>query len=178
MVFSELVLHTNNTIQKLLMPKPQTSDKYACSGAYKLTCPDCNKAYIGQTGRSFNERFKEHKYAFKTNSHMSNYAKHILEHSHSFRPIQDTMQILQYQGKGIHLNTVEQFHIYVKFSKNNHLNDEHTISPNKIFDALLKPQQPAQLHPPPPPPPTKYPSFPQVAIPLTYHPNTGRPPNK
>jgi hypothetical protein len=74
---------------------------------------------------------------------MSSYAKHILEHSHSFRPIQDTLQILQHQEKGIHLNTIERFHIYVEFSKNNHLNNEHTISPNKIFDALLlKSQQP------------------------------------
>jgi hypothetical protein len=85
----KIALHTKNTIQKLLMPKPQTSDTYTCSGAYKLTCPDCNKAYIGQTGRSFKERLKEHKYAFKTKSHMSNYAKHILEHSHSFGHIQD-----------------------------------------------------------------------------------------
>jgi hypothetical protein len=113
----KITLRTNNTIQKLLMPKPQTSDRYTRSGAYKLTCQDCNKAYRGQTGRSFYEMFKEHKYTLKTNSHMSNYAKHILEHSHSFGPIQDTLQILQYQGKGIHLKTIERFHIHAEFSK-------------------------------------------------------------
>jgi len=85
-------------------------------------------------------KFKEHKYAFKTNSHMSNYAKHILEQSISFGPIQDTMQILQYQNKGNYHNTIERFYIYTEFSKNNHLNDEYTISPNRIFDALLKSQ--------------------------------------
>jgi len=71
---------------------------------------------------------------------MSNYAKLILEQSHSFGPIQDTMQILQYQNKGNHLNTIERSYIYTEFTKNNLLNDEHTISPNRIFDALLKPQ--------------------------------------
>jgi hypothetical protein len=71
---------------------------------------------------------------------MSNYAKHTVEQSHSFGPIQDTMQILQYQNKGKHLNTIELFHIYAEYINNNHLNDEHTIPPNKIFDALLKPQ--------------------------------------
>jgi len=76
-------LRTNNTVQKLLMPKQWTPDKYTRSGTYKLTCPDCNKAYIGQTGRSFIERFYEHKNAFKTNSHVSNYAEHILEQTHS-----------------------------------------------------------------------------------------------
>ena len=51
-----------------------THDKYTRSEAYKLTCPDCHKAYVGQTGRSFLERFNEHKSAFKINSHTSNYA--------------------------------------------------------------------------------------------------------
>jgi len=51
------------------------------------------------------------------------------------------MQILQYWNKGTHLNTIERFFIYTEFSKNNHLN-EHFKSPNKIFDALLKPYQP------------------------------------
>jgi hypothetical protein len=118
------------------------TDKYTRSGAYKLTCPDCNMVYIGQTGRNFNETYKEHKNAIKTNSHTSNYAKHILEQSHTFGPIHQTMQILQYQDKGTHLNTIERFFIYAEFSKNTHINDEHSISPNKIFEALLKPHQP------------------------------------
>jgi len=54
------------------------------------------------------------------------------------------MQILQYRDKGTHLNTNERFFIYAEFSRNNHLNDEHSISPKKIFDALLKPHQPPQ----------------------------------
>jgi hypothetical protein len=48
------------------------------------------------------------------------------------------MQILQYQGKEAHLNTVERYYIYKEFSINNHLNDESNIAPNKIFDPLLK----------------------------------------
>jgi hypothetical protein len=86
---------------------------------------------------SFLGGFKEHKNAFKTNSHTSNYAKHILDKSHSFGPIHNTMQIIQYHDKGAHLNTTERY-----YTKNNHLNDEHNISPNKIFDALPNPHQP------------------------------------
>jgi hypothetical protein len=52
------------------------------------------------------------------------------------------MQILQYQDKETRLNTIERFFIYAEFSKNTHVNDEHSISPNKIFEALLKPHQP------------------------------------
>ena len=54
--------------------------------------------------------------------------------------VNQTMQILQFQDKGTHLNIIEWFFIYAEFLKNSHLNDEHCISPNKIFDALLKPQ--------------------------------------
>jgi len=49
------------------------------------------------------------------------------------------MQILQIQNKGAHLNTIEQFYIYAKYTNNNHLNDDSTISPKKIFDTLLNP---------------------------------------
>jgi hypothetical protein len=82
--------------------------KYTQSGVYKLTCPDCNKAYVGQTGRNFLARFNEHKAAFRTNSQNSNFAKHLVEHTHSFGPIQDTMQILQRQNKQTYLNTIER----------------------------------------------------------------------
>jgi hypothetical protein len=100
-------------------------------------------------------RFKEHKFAFRTNSHMSNYAKHILEQSHSFGPIEDTMQVLKHQHKGNHLNTIEKFYIYAEFTNNNHLNDEHTIAPNIIFDALLKIPNDITKKTPTPPNPTQ-----------------------
>ena len=73
---------------------------------------------------------------------MSYYAKDILEQSHSFGPIQNAMHILQYHDKGTHLNTMERYYICAEFSKNNRLNDEHTIFPNKIVEALLKPHPP------------------------------------
>jgi len=48
------------------------------------------------------------------------------------------MQVLHYQKKGAHLNTIERFNIHTEHAAGNHLNDEHTIFPNKIFDTLLK----------------------------------------
>jgi len=67
-----------------------------------------------------------------------NYAKYVLEHSHSLGPIEDTMHILRHQHKGNHLNKIEKFYIYAEFTNNNHLNDEHTIATNRIFDPILK----------------------------------------
>ena len=133
---------TNNTIQKRLMHNRQTTDIHSRSGVYKLTCPDCKKAYVEQTGRSFAIRFQEHKMAFKTGNKPSNFAKHLMEHTHSLGPIHNTLQVLQLHNKGAHLNMIERFHIYSEYSNNNHLKDESTIFPNKIFDILLKPHQP------------------------------------
>jgi hypothetical protein len=49
------------------------------------------------------------------------------------------MHVLHHQKKGPHLNTMEKFYIYTEYLDGSHLNDEHTIFPNKIFDSLIKP---------------------------------------
>jgi hypothetical protein len=122
-----------NTIQSLLKPKKPTPDKFTSSGVYILTCPECNKAYVGQTGRRFSLHYNEHKRAFYNNNpSSSSFAQHLLEEAHPFGPIH-IMQILQHHKEGPHLNTMEKFHIYTEY-----LNDEHTIFPNKIFDSILK----------------------------------------
>jgi hypothetical protein len=103
---------------------------------YKLICPDCHKAYVGQTGRQFSVRYKEHKKSFRDKTDTSRYAKHLNGNDHSFGPIEDIMETLKFQRKGIHLNTVERFHIHRESIKNNHLNDPQTLAPNPIFDIL------------------------------------------
>ena len=139
-----IAYRTNNTIRRKLMHKQQRTEVHSQSGVYKLTCPDCGKAYVGQTGSNFATRFREHKNAFRTASQSSDFARHLIEHAHSFGPIHNTMQILHMQNKGAHLrvNTIERFYIYAEYTKGNHLNDGSTFSPNKIFDMLLKPHQP------------------------------------
>jgi hypothetical protein len=69
---------------------------------------------------------------------MSRFAQHLNEQAHSFGTIDNIMQILQYHAKGSHLTTVERFYIHAEYITNNHLNDNHTIFPNAIFDTLLK----------------------------------------
>jgi hypothetical protein len=45
---------THTTLQILLFtPTPPTQDKYSRSVVYKLTCPDCEKVYIGQIDAIF-----------------------------------------------------------------------------------------------------------------------------
>jgi len=48
----KITFRTTHTLANLLSHKNYAHDKYSCSGLYKLTCPDCHKAYVGQTGNS------------------------------------------------------------------------------------------------------------------------------
>ena len=64
-----------NTLHNHLTRNAHTRDKFTCSGVYRLTCPDCVKAYIGQTGRDFASRYNERKRSFQHNTHMSKFAE-------------------------------------------------------------------------------------------------------
>jgi len=133
-----VALRTKNTIGNLLAHRYPAPDKFSLSVVCKLTCPDCNRAYIGQTGGKFATRFKEHEKAFRSHSHTSSFAKHLDKEAHSFGHMHDIMQILHYRRKRAHLNTLERFHIHTEAATNNHLNEGHTIYPNVIFDTLLR----------------------------------------
>jgi hypothetical protein len=130
--------NTNNTIQHLTRRKPNPNH-FSSSAVYKLTCPECDKAYVGQTGSRFSLCYNEHNRALCNNSPSSSFPQHFLVEAHPFGPIHDIMKILRHRKKGPHLNTMEKFHIYTKYKNGSHLNDEHTIFPNKIFDSLIKP---------------------------------------
>jgi hypothetical protein len=90
---------------------------------------------VGQTGKRFYTRYNEHKSAFYHNSRTSKFAQHLHDKSYSFGHINDVMQVLHHQKKRAHLNTIENFHMH---AAGTHLNDDHTIFPNKIFDSLIK----------------------------------------
>jgi hypothetical protein len=67
---------------------------------------------------------------------------HLNKQANNFDTIYNTMQVLQRQRKGAHLNTSGRFYIYAEYINSNHLNDDKTIFPNKIFDTILKPHNP------------------------------------
>jgi hypothetical protein len=111
-------------------------EKWAQSGIYKLTCPDCDMTYVGQTRRQFETRYNEHKTDFYMHHNSSGFTKHLTEHMHSFGLINKIMETILCHKKGAHLNMLERFHIFSEFVKNNSLNDPLTTVPNAIFKAI------------------------------------------
>jgi hypothetical protein len=51
--------------------------------------------YVGQTGRTFRSRYKEHIREIKPNGSTSKYAQHVLDTAHNYDDIEVTMKILQ-----------------------------------------------------------------------------------
>ena len=129
---------TKNNLEKLLRSNSTNgTNKYTRSGIYQLNCPTCSKKYIGQTSRSFQVHFREHKHDYKYMCYKSKFAQHLLEEGHSFDTMENIMKIIHYARKGRMMDALEKFHIYNITHKGVQINDRLTIHRNPIFDAVL-----------------------------------------
>jgi hypothetical protein len=129
---------TRNTIKILLSTHNHTQqDKYEKSGTYKLTCPDCKKAYVGQTDKPFSVSVREYFRHYKYANNKSKFAEHPLDHHHSFGPMNTTMDILHLPYKGTMMNALKRFHIYNETKRDNQVNDRHSVKPSAIFDSII-----------------------------------------
>jgi hypothetical protein len=132
-----VAFRTNNTLKRHVTAKEKTTDVYNLCGIYQMTCKDCPLKYVGQTGRNFRTRYKEHIREIKMNSHKSKFAQHILDTSHNYVTIEETMNILHIEKKGRMLNALEIYRIYEVTKQNLQLNEALTYTHNPIFDILL-----------------------------------------
>jgi hypothetical protein len=99
---------------------PHAQSQYEKSGVYKLTCPDCQKKYIGQTA-------------------------HLLENQHSVGPINGDMEVLYSYttSKGKLMDTIKKLYVYIETRENNQINYKNTVKSNVIFD-IISSQDPLQ----------------------------------
>jgi hypothetical protein len=97
---------------------------------------ECPRKYIGQTGRTFNIRYKEHIHDIGSNNSNTGYSNHILNTGHTYGTMTDTMKIIITGKKGKHLNTLERYHIYRASKEGIHMNDIHMDTRNSIFQAI------------------------------------------
>jgi predicted GIY-YIG superfamily endonuclease len=93
--------------------KKNTTDRFNLSGVYKLQCKECPSRYIGQTGRTFKTRYKEHIRDIQNDGQYSKCAQHIIDTGHEYDTMENTMKILRTERKGQMLNAYENS-IYMK----------------------------------------------------------------
>lgn len=130
-----IAFKTNNSIQNSIKNNKDKTDKKSKSGVYKLTCEDCKKVYIGQTGRSFETRIKEHERSYNAKKTDSTFSNHCLESNHSFN---NKFEILHVQNKSKKLNLLESLEIN-KFNKLGIiLNDQIDVNNSPLLNLKLK----------------------------------------
>ncbi|KAJ4444038.1 hypothetical protein ANN_05827 [Periplaneta americana] len=94
----------------------------------------------GQTGRSFQTRYKEHITAITKLQNTSTYAEHITNANHIYKDINTDMKILHIQPKSQKLNTLEQYEIcrHTKTHPNDILNTQLNFKTHTLFDSTLR----------------------------------------
>jgi hypothetical protein len=113
--YVNIAWHTNNSLEQHLSKKRQKRDQYDRCGVYKLICLEYGGgAYVGQMGRKFRTRYKEHIRDIRNNKENTGYSHHILSTGRVYGTLEDTLQIVKIQSNGPHLNTLERFHIYIR----------------------------------------------------------------
>jgi hypothetical protein len=132
---------TRNTLGKWLRRKQVHSDvdngdKYDTCGVYKLKCRSCFSSYIGQTGRTFKVKFKEHISDIAHNRCKTGYSQHILNCGHERAHSITELEILERQNKGPFLNSLEKFHIFKCKKENNIFNDIQFDIDNPIYEVI------------------------------------------
>ena len=60
----------------------EKSDTLRKNGVYEIHCAECDAIYIGQCGRALKHRISEHKKAILTNTSITGFADHCLQHNH------------------------------------------------------------------------------------------------
>jgi hypothetical protein len=55
---------------------------------------------MGQTGRNFKTRYKEHIQDVRNNKRKTGFSHHIVDTGHAYDNIESTLQILNTHGKG------------------------------------------------------------------------------
>lgn len=133
---------TNNKLINILRPKMPLPIEEK-TGIYKLICNDCNCFYIGQTGRGFYKRFREHipKKTYNHNYIKSNYTRHLTLHNHNYTDFKSNLVPLHICNKGRFMNALEELEIYNAYSNDSSrefvLNEQLNFESNRLYDTAL-----------------------------------------
>ena len=105
-----------------------------------LECSSYDKFYIGQTGRSFGTRFKEHLPKGRLTNRTSNFARHLVDTGHDYVDFDSNCTPIHVCEKGPHINALEEYEINRAYKHNTDfvLNDKLCFNTNASHDLAMK----------------------------------------
>jgi len=126
-----IAFRTTNTLQQELSEKQNNTNP---RGIYKLKCSTCNKAYVGQTGKSIGIRHKEHITYIRTNNPQSAYAMHLLQNRHEYGAIENTLQLLKTCRKSTRMNCWEALYMQIFHQHGILITERQTGDINPLYE--------------------------------------------
>ena len=76
----QVVSKTSPTIKNLIQRRPKSTKT---GNIYKIPCHDCDKEYIGETGRELEKRIREHRQALRKDDQLNAVAQHRTNLNHN-----------------------------------------------------------------------------------------------
>ena len=109
----QMVFKSQYKLSALLGSNKDKTPALQKSGVYRIKCSVCDAAYIGQTKRNIEKRYKEHCRCVKFNRpHLSAVAAHILENEHSINI--DNISLVKQVNDERQLDAWESFYISIE----------------------------------------------------------------
>jgi hypothetical protein len=125
---------TNTTFNILRIENQQ--NEHDNNGIYELRCNTCKLWYIGQTRRDLKVRHKEH---VRYNIYIrpqSAYAVHIVDNTHEYGTLHETIKLLKTCNKGTKLNCWETIYMQVYQQQGLLIQEQQTLEQNPLFNLV------------------------------------------
>lgn len=131
-----MAYRSNNKIKNGLVSTKDKIERNDRAGVYEARCAskNCNKVYVGQTGRAANVRFNEHlKHIERKEISKSAIAEHVIKKKHKIS--RENFHLVK-EASGFHrLNTIEAIQIHK--NKENALNRNDGITQSILYDLCV-----------------------------------------
>jgi len=126
-------------IKQISNDKTETRNKNNQNGVYRLDCEHCDMTYIGETGRKFITRIKEHENSQKQKDDKSLFGKHSNDHKHINNNLTEKYKILTIQNNMKKRKLQEQLEIIkLKNAQRNLINSNTNFQSETLFQLITK----------------------------------------
>jgi len=130
--------HPGTKVSAMVSTQKDKVDPQDREGIYKVNCSTCSKTYIGETGRSFKVRLKEHQAALRNaKPNSSALALHVIEGTDQDHIIDwDNSHLIDFESR--YWNRKYKEAIYINKHKTNSLNLDAGLEINPIWKTTLE----------------------------------------